>query len=159
PHFSLANLVSHANLRYRIVFEGSQRERPHCRVAQGRTATTEACTNAEAAVRFQKPGKLLQRPGLLRQPVEDGVETDDVEARVAQMVKPVRVADPKFQSRARSCRCDLDTQRQWIDPQHIARRAGYVGNILRQETRAAANIEHSFARLDCEIPHEHLTGN
>jgi hypothetical protein len=36
--------------------------------------------------------------------VEDGVETDDVEAGVAQIVKPVRVADPKFQSRARSCR-------------------------------------------------------
>jgi hypothetical protein len=30
---------------------------------------------------------------------------------------------------------------------------------LRQETRPAANIEHSFARLDCEILDEHLTGN
>ena len=75
-----------------------------------------------------------------------GIQADDIEARGGYRRKVIGVADTKHQVGPRPRLRDFDAQRQRIDAQNVAGRAGDVRDMFGQQAGAAPDIEDALAR-------------
>ena len=138
--------------------ERRPRQHPRHEFLEARSRAPGGAADAQSPARLQHTCKLAERAGLFRQPVEDGVEADDVESGARDDGQVVGVGDLELQIGPRLGPGKLDAQRQRIDAQHGAGRADQIGDMLGQKASAAADVEHALAGRDGELPDQKLAG-
>ena len=101
-----------------------------------------------APARLEHAIELGEGAPLVGKPVEDGVEIDDVEARVRIGAEIVGRPDAEGEVRLRPRAREGDAVRERIEAGDEARGANALGHVVRQEAGSGPDVEDALVRTD-----------